>query len=315
MSILVGLIWVLIAVAVAVVVTAVGTVIAKHIRKYIEKHRDEVASKTRLGVVAVCAVLVLVLMLLIPGAVRGEEAEKLSWLPVRVNGSVKVIYMGKPAWLVVTTSNEGEIITYFDTKELYEDQWIYVHINTDYEVKGVSYNDPTNIIWAPIGGVLVVAQEKKRRKIKLCQRLVPDFFMTVKKFEQGTPGEFAIDLASTKVYVFVCLDDGTKALFILPSLEKAMSEVDRIDKPAFVTCFVPKYEHQAVVYCNYKGHLEFWRGTAQSDKIRAALQDLQIVGARKDVEDVQVVTSMEKNIEKLQNEIKLLSCGSKHEDF
>jgi len=291
MAILVGIFWFLIAVAISVVVVSGAKLAVEHVIEHVTKNKDKVVHDAKMTVAIVICTLVFVLALLIPGAVRGEENEKLCWLKVRVNGSVEVMYFGKPAWFVVSTSNEGEIITFFYDKEMRKDEYAYVQVDDNYVVNDVSYYDPShNIIWAPrFGGVLVIAEEKRRKKVKLQQRLVPDFFMTVARFQEGVTPTFAIDLMSNKVYVFVCMEDGTKALFVLPTLEKAISEVERIDKPAFVTCFVKKYGHQAVVYSNFKGHLEFWRGTAQSDRIKAALKDLQIVGTK--VDGVQVVTT------------------------
>lgn len=134
-------------------------------------------------------------------------------------------------------------------------------------------------IWFPpfiLVGAVAVPVVNKNKKNRLVQRLVPDFYMTTEKYIPGEPSHLAIDLTSLNVYVFVCMEDQTKLLFILPTLKKAIAEIDRVNKPAFATAFVKAYGQQAVVYSNYKGHLEYWRCSEFSARINEAYKKLDV---------------------------------------
>jgi len=142
---LVAVIYALIAVAISTLV--VGGV--KLVVDYITKHKDKIKHNVKMAVAIVICTLVLVLALLIPGAVRGEEAQRDPvWVRATVNGSVEVVYYGKPAYMVIATSNEGEILSYFGSNEVQRGVRIWLYVNQDtYEVENVI--ECYNVIWAP----------------------------------------------------------------------------------------------------------------------------------------------------------------------
>ena len=183
---------------------------------------------------------------------------------------IKVPYEGK--WLSL----------YWDTSdESFKPTKIWVRIvdgefcaEADYAVE-----EPEPIWFPPfiLVGAVTAPVASKNKKNKMIQRLVPDLYMTTEKYIEGIPPKLAITLTSKKTYVFVCVEDGTKKLFSIPSgIKRAIEEINRIEKPAFATTFVESYKQQAVVACNYKAHLEYWRGTGISDRIDEAYKKLDV---------------------------------------
>ena len=183
---------------------------------------------------------------------------------------IKVPYEGK--WLSL----------YWDTiNEPFKPTKIWVRIvDSEFCVEADYTVEEPEPIWFPpfiLVGAVAAPVASKNKKNKMIQRLVPDLYMTTEKYIEGIPPKLAITLTSKKTYVFVCVEDGTKKLFSIPSgIKRAIEEINRIEKPAFATTFVESYKQQAVVACNYKAHLEYWRGTGISDRIDEAYKKLDV---------------------------------------
>lgn len=240
-----------------------------------EKLAKHVAIRT---VAFIAAVVAVAAILTLHGAARAEEdGVVVEYTP----DEYLIEAAGENEILIKVPYEERWLSLYWDTiDEAFKPTKIWVRIvDAEFcvEANYVEEEEPKPIWFPPVfllGAVAPVVN--KNKKNRLVQRLVPDFYMTTERYIPGVPSHMAIELTSLNVYVFVCMEDKTKSLFILPSIEKAISEIDRISKPAFATAFVKAYEQQAVVYSNYKGHLEYWRCSEFSSRINEAFKKLNI---------------------------------------
>ena len=241
------------------------------------KAAKKAAIKTVMFVVAVAIVAIL---LAIPGLVRAEE-----WQYATVNGSVDVSIEGEPLYLVVYTTDDGYVLSYFDDCEIVKGTRIRVIISAYGETLDAKVEDPEPI-WFP-SFLLVGLVAPVEKKFKRVQKMPPDFYLPCSLFDKNT---------------YVVYFTNGKKCFVKVELSEAFEYVRRAEGKgvaAFICTFVEEYKQQAVVVCNYCDFLEYWRGTAISDKINDAYKALTVgvitnnVEPKLDVDEVMVIPEAE----------------------
>ena len=240
-------------------------------------------------VMFVMAVLIVAAMLAIPGIVRAEE-----WQGATVNGSVEVSVDDEPLYLVVYTTDDGYVLSYFDDTELSKGTRIRVVVSPYGETVDAEVEEEP--IWFPpflLFGIVATPVVNKNKKYKFAQTMPPDLYLPCKVWDVQISIVYYTDKG--RQFSSVVLEQTTiKALksdkvadvakVYSESISKAISLLNRAtvkEVPAYVVAYVPSYKQMAVVDCNYVGFLEYWRNTTISDKVSAAnallRKDVQII--------------------------------------
>lgn len=231
-------------------------------------------------VMFVMAVLLVAAMLAIPGIVRAEE-----WQGATVNDSVEVTLDGETMYLVVYTTDDGYVLSYFDDCELVKGIRIRVKISPYGETLDAELEEPEPIWFPPV--LLLGAVAPIEKKFKRAQKMPPDFYLPCSLFDKNT---------------YIVYFTNNKKCFVKVSLPEALEYVRKAENKsiaAFVCTFVEEYKQQAVVACNYCDFLEYWRGTTISDKINDAYKALTVgvitnnVEPKLDVDEVTVIPEAE----------------------
>ena len=208
-------------------------------------------------VMFIAAVALVAILLAIPGLVRAEE-----WQGATVNGSVEVTVKGETLYFVVYTTDDGEILSYFDDTELQKGTRIKVVISPYGETLDAEVEEPEPI-WFPsflLMGIIAPVEKKFKR----AQKMPPDFYLPCSLFDKNT---------------YVVYFTNNKKCFIKVALPEALEYIRRAEGKgvaAFVCAFVEEYKQQAVVACNYCDFLAYWQGTTISDRINEAYKKLDI---------------------------------------
>ena len=209
-------------------------------------------------VMFIAAVLLVAILLAIPGLVRAEE-----WQEATVNDSVEVTVDGERLYLVVYTTDDGYVLSYFDDCEIVKGTRIRVMISTSWETLDAEVVEEPEPIWFPSFLLMgIVAPVEK--KFKRAQKMPPDFYLPCSLFDKNT---------------FVVYFTNGKKCFIKVALPEALEYIRRASTKgvaAFVCAFVEEYKQQAVVACNYCDFLAYWQGTTISDRIEEAYKALTI---------------------------------------
>lgn len=207
-------------------------------------------------VMFIAAVLLVAILLAIPGLVRAEE-----WQEATVNDSVEVTVDGERLYLVVYTTDDGYVLSYFDDCEIVKGTRIRVMISPSWETLDAEVVEEPEPIWFPSFLLMgIVAPVEK--KFKRAQKMPPDFYLPCSLFDKNT---------------FVVYFTNGKKCFIKVALPEALEYVRRASTKgvaAFVCAFVEEYKQQAVIACNYCDFLEYWQGTTISDRINEAYKKL-----------------------------------------
>ena len=218
------------------------------------KAAKKAAIKTVMFVVAVAIVAIL---LAIPGLVRAEE-----WQYATVNGSVDVSVDGEQLYLVVYTTDDGYVLSYFDDCEIVKGTRIRVIISAYGETLDAEVDEPEPI-WFP-SFLLVGLVAPVEKKFKRVQKMPPDFYLPCSLFDKNT---------------YVVYFSNNKKCFVKVALPEALEYIRRAETKgvaAFVCAFVEEYKQQAVVACSYCDFLEYWQGTTISDRINEAYKKLDV---------------------------------------
>ena len=231
-------------------------------------------------VVFIAAVLLVAAMLAIPGIVRAEE-----WQDATVNGSVEVTLDGETMYLVVYTTDDGYVLTYYDDTELSKGTRIKVLISPSWETLDAEVEEPEHI-WFP-SFLLMGLVAPVEKKFKRAQKMPPDFYLPCSLFDKNS---------------YVVYFTNGKKCFIKVALPEALEYVRRASTKgiaAFVCAFVEEYKQQAVVACNYCDFLEYWQGTTISDRINDAYKALTVgiitnnVDPKLDINEVKIISKSE----------------------
>lgn len=208
-------------------------------------------------VMFVMAVLLVAAMLAIPGIVRAEE-----WQCATVNGSVEVTLNEETMYLVVYTTDDGYVLSYYDDCEIVKGTRIRVMISPSWETLDAEVEEPEPI-WFPsflLMGIIAPVEKKFKR----AQKMPPDFYLPCSLFDKNT---------------YVVYFTNGKKCFIKVALPEALEYVRRAETKgvaAFACAFVEEYKQQAVVACNYSDFLAYWQGTTISDRINEAYKKLDV---------------------------------------
>lgn len=231
-------------------------------------------------VMFIAAVALVAFILMIPGLVRAE-----GWQEATVNGSVEVSVDGEQLYMVVYTTDDGYILSYFDDCEIAKGTRIRVIISAYGETLDAEV-EKLEPIWFP-SFLLVGLVASVEKKFKRVQKMPPDFYLPCSLFDKNT---------------YVVYFTSGKKCFVKVELSEAFEYVRRAANKgvaAFVCTFVEEYKQQAIVICNYCDFLEYWRGTAISDKINDAYKALTVgvitnnIEPKLDVDEITVIPEAE----------------------
>lgn len=231
-------------------------------------------------VVFIAAVLLVAALLAIPGLVRAEE-----WQEATVNDSVEVTVDGELLYLVVYTTDDGDVLSYFDDCEIVRGTRIRVMISTYGETLDAEVKEPEPI-WFP-SFLLMGLVAPVEKKFKRAQKMPPDFYLPCSLFDKNT---------------YVVYFTNNKKCFVKVSLPDALEYVRKAENKsvaAFACTFVEQYKQQAVVACNYCDFLEYWQGTTISDRINNAYKALTVgvvtnkIEPKLDINEVMVMPESE----------------------
>lgn len=241
-------------------------------------------------------VSVVAISILFGGVLYGALAEEeIPWQHAEANGSIEVTLNGKTVYFVVFTTDDGEVLSYFDKTEIVKGTHIRVKISPYGETLDAEVEEPEPVGFPPFCfiGALVVPVANKIKKYKLAQTMPPDLYLPCKVWDIQVSIVYYIN--NNRSFNTVALEPtiikalkGNKVKDVAESyyntVGRALNLLDRAtakEVPAYVVAYVPEYKQMAVVACNYVGFLEYWRNTAISDKVSAAnallRRDIQMI--------------------------------------
>ena len=246
----------------------------------INKLAEKVSENPKKLLVAIVVAMFLVVFL--GSLAYAEESE---WQGATVNGSIEVTVKGETLYFVVYTTDDGEILSYFDDTELQRGTRIKVLISQSWETLDAEVEEPEPI-WFP-SFLLLGAIVPVEKKFKRAQKMPPDFYLPCSLFDKNT---------------YVVYFTNGKKCFVKVALSEALEYIRRAESKgvaAFVCTFVEAYKQQAVVACTYCDFLEYWRGTAISDKINDAYKALTVgvitnnIEPKLDIDEVMVISDVD----------------------
>ena len=260
---------------VIIFVVAMLVLVGMGINKLAEKVSE---NPKRLLVAVVVALFVFVFL---GSLAYAEESE---WQGATVNGSVEVTLDEETVYIVVFTTDDGNVLSYFDDASVTKGTHLKVKISPYGETLDVEVEEPEPIWFLPFCfiGTLVAPVASKSKKYKLAQTMPPDLYLPCKVWEiqvsivyyinnSRSFNTVAMEPTIVKALKSNKAQDVAKAYWEI--IGKALNLLDRAttkEIPAYIVAYVPEYKQMAVIACNYVGFLEYWRNTAISDKISTA---------------------------------------------
>ena len=258
----------------AIVVAAVFAVLYSIDKKLAKK----IAIRTAVFVVAVIA---FALILTLHGVARAEK--EIPWQHAVVNGSVEVEFNGDIEYLVVFTTEDGYVLSYFDDAEIVKGTRIRVKISPYGETLDAEVEEPEPIWFPPIlmlGAVAPIVKQTKKGIVRIQK-------MPVEREKGRTKQDFRLPVAlESKQTTFVYYEGLLRKSVAVDTVDNGLQLIKRAtDKnyPAYLTAFVPAYNQQAVVATNWLGDLGYWFKTSIYFRVEEAYKALTTSVCVKDV--------------------------------
>lgn len=220
-------------------------------------------------------IAVVTISILFGGVLYGALAEEeIPWQHAVANGSVEVEFNGNIEYLVVFTTEDGCVLSYFDDVEIVKGTRLRVKISPYGETLDAEVEEPEPIWFPPIlllGAVTPIVKQNKKGIVRVQK-------MPVEKEKGRTKQDFRlpVDLESKQI-TFVYYEGLIRKSVAVDTVDKGLQLIKRAtDKnyPAYLCAFVPAYNQQAVVATNWLGDLEHWFKTSIYFRVEDAYKAL-----------------------------------------
>ena len=226
-----------------------------------------------IGKALILVVATVTISILFGGILYGAFAEEeIPWQHAEANGSIEVTLDGETQYFVVFTTEDGNVLSYFDDTEIVKGTQLKVKVSPYGETLDAEKEEPDKFWFPPIlmlGAVAPIVKQTKKSIVRVQK-------MPVEKEKGRTKQDFRLPVGlESKQTTFVYYEGLLRKSVAVESVEKGLQLIKRAtDKnyPAYLTAFVPAYNQQAVVATNWLGDLEYWFKTSIYFRVKEAYE-------------------------------------------